>query len=117
MPIPEGAAFQVSQKYVESTPDSSRKGSKMVKYPIRVPRDYYQGRQPARQRKAAKHNELAKLLETHLNQQIEANNEPIQQYVYGFIAHDLGLDEEQVRNVLFAANCGHTGLTVVKDAV
>ena len=84
-------------------------------YPIRVPRDRYTGRQEARRRKAAEFNRDAVTLERYLNERIEADPDPIQRFIYGFIAPDVGMTTDRVRDILFAVDCGHNGLIVAKS--
>jgi hypothetical protein len=48
--------------------------------------------------------------------QIEADPSPIQQYIYGFIAPDVGMSLARVTEILFGVDCGHNGLTVAKSA-
>jgi hypothetical protein len=65
--------------------------------------------------KIRRFNELAELLEKHLNIKIEQNPDNIQQYVYGAIAAELGLARREVEDVLYGVDGGGNGLTVVKD--
>ena len=86
----------------------------MVAYPIRVPRKQYLGAKPSLRRKTAEHNELAKILEKHINDCVAERDDEIQVYIYGFIAADLGLRVDDVRAVLYGVDAGHNGLTIVK---
>lgn len=85
-------------------------------YPISVPRKHYRGSKDSMRRKVAEYNQDAARLEKYLNEQIEADPSPIQQYIYGLIALDLGMSVERVTEILFGVDCGHTGLTVAKSA-
>ena len=88
----------------------------MATYPIIVPRDHYHGKDQRRRRKAHRHNEIAKRCEDYLNQKIRDNPAGIQQYVYGYIASGLSLTTGEVCKVMFAVDCGHSGITVRKTA-
>jgi hypothetical protein len=87
----------------------------MVEYPIRVPRDGYRGSQPRRKAKQREANQIAEKLEKYLNDKIAADPSDRQTYIYGFIAGDLGLPTEVVRDILFGVDGGHNGLTVIKN--
>lgn len=87
----------------------------MVTYPIRVPRDHYKGRNPRRLQKRSENNRIAQELENYLNRAIEKDDANMQKFIYGFIAVDTGYSEETVRNILFGVDCGHNGLTVIKN--
>jgi hypothetical protein len=88
----------------------------MSSYPVRVQRDHYSGRNPRRRERQQRYNEVAALCERYLNGRIVARADNRQTYLYPNIAHDLGLDVEEVRRVLFGVDGGHNGLTVVKNA-
>jgi hypothetical protein len=66
-------------------------------------------------REAAQYNEDAAALEAYLNEQIEADPDPIQEYLYGLIAPDVGMSVARVAEILFGVDCGHNGLTVAKS--
>ncbi len=87
----------------------------MVEYPIKVPRDGYRGSQPRRKAKQCETNQIAEWLEKYLNDKIAADPTERQVYIYGFIASDLGLRTEVVRDILFGVDGGHNGLTVVRS--
>lgn len=84
-------------------------------FPIHVPRSSYRGSKQSLREKASDYNRDAERLERYLNDRIEADPSPIQQYIYGFIAPDVGLSLERVREILFGVDCGHNGLTVAKS--
>lgn len=84
-------------------------------FPIQVPRQRYRGTKPSLRQKAAEYNRDAARLEKYLNDRIEADPAPIQQYIYGFIAPDVGMSLDRVRDILFGVDCGHNGLTVAKS--
>lgn len=88
----------------------------MVSFPISVSRDGYRGSDPRRRRKQKRHSEVAKDCEECLKRKIAENPSETQVYHYSSIAHDLNLFVEDVRNVLFAVDCGHNGLTVHKGS-
>jgi hypothetical protein len=88
----------------------------MVRYPISVPRDGYRGNAPRRKRKQQRRNEVAKEYEEYLNRKIAETPDETQMFSYASIARELNLFLEDVRDVLFAVDCGHNGLTVQKTA-
>lgn len=88
----------------------------MQAFPIHVPRKHYGGSKPALRQRAADYNRDAAMLERYINDRIQVRPDPIQQYIYGFIAADVGLSTERVRAILFAVDCGHNGITVAKSA-
>jgi hypothetical protein len=88
----------------------------MVSFPISVPRDGYRGNDRRRRQKQQQYNEVAKECEEYLNRTIAANPAETQVYYYAYIAGDLNLSVEDVRDVLFAVDCGHNGLTVSKGS-
>jgi hypothetical protein len=88
----------------------------MVSFPVSVPRDGYRGNDPRRRRKQQRHNEVARECEEYLNRKIAEDAAETQVYHYSSIARDLNLFLEDVRNVLFAVDCGHNGLTVRKSS-
>ena len=85
-------------------------------YPIHVPRSGYRGNNPRFLRKAQRHNEIAKSCEEYLNRKVAEQREAVHVYLYGFMASDLGLKTDEVRNVMFAVDCGHNGITIRKSA-
>lgn len=87
----------------------------MTVYPIDVPRNHYRGTKPALREKAAQYNRDASILEAYLNRRIENDPTPIQDYTYGFVAVDVGLSLERVRNILLGVDGGYHGLTVAKS--
>lgn len=86
----------------------------MKTYPIRVPRKHYRGSKPAQTKKVNQHNHLAKQLEDYINADIAECDDELQQFMYPILAADLGLNTKDVRNVLFAVDAGHNGITVIK---
>ena len=89
----------------------------MPVYPINVLRHPYGGNDPRLRRKAQRYNEIAQLCEDYLNLKISENADEIQQYTYGFIAHDLNLTTEEVHEVMFAVAAGHNGITVHRPSL
>ncbi len=87
----------------------------MKVFPIHVPRKHYRGSKEAMRRRVSEYNQDAAKLEAYLNEQIQADPTPIQQYLYGFISPDVGLSVDRVREILFGVDCGHNGLTVAKS--
>ena len=88
----------------------------MPVYPIHVPRSRYRGNNPRLLRKAQRHNEIARTCEDYLNRKVAEQRENVHVYIYGFMASDLGLTAEEVRDVMFAVDCGHNGITIRKSA-
>jgi hypothetical protein len=86
----------------------------MPAYPIRVPRDSYSGKQARRVRKRQEFNEAAERLERYINDTFEKSGDDSMVFIYGFVAHDLGMTTAQVRDVLFGVDAGHNGLRVFK---
>lgn len=86
----------------------------MKAFPIHVPRKQYRGSNQAAKQRAADYNRDAMSLEAYLNEKIRSNPASIQQFRYGFIASDVGLSLERVREILFAVDAGHNGLTITK---
>jgi hypothetical protein len=82
----------------------------MTIYPIRVPRPHYRGANPVKRAQFAEKARIAQRLEDHINSQMEGHE--IQTFTYGFIAAELKLPLEQVKDLLFAVDAGHNGLTV-----
>jgi hypothetical protein len=89
----------------------------MKVFPIRVPRKQYRGSKDFLRRKTVEYNQCAVRIERYLNDRIAADPNPIQSYTYEFIALDLDLTPEHVREILFGVDCGHNGLTVAKSSV
>lgn len=88
----------------------------MVTYPIHVRRKHYNGSKDHLRRRCARTNQTAAELERYLNRRIEESDQETQVFLYGFIAADTGIAEEEVRRLLFPVDCGHNGLTVRKPA-
>jgi hypothetical protein len=86
----------------------------MVTYPVSVPRDPYRGRNPSRLRKPQDFDRLAEQLERYINERVAKKDDEIQEFLYGFIAIDLGIEQDRVRDVLFGVDCGHNALLVQK---
>ena len=79
--------------------------------PIRVPRDPYRGSNANRRRKAAEFDRIAEKLEEHINREMAMSSETRHVFVYGELAFDLGLLQNQVRDAL-AGIGGDTGIAV-----
>jgi hypothetical protein len=88
----------------------------MPVYPIHVPRSRYRGNNPRLLRKAQRHNDIAMACEDYLNRKVAEQREDVHVYIYGFMASDLGLTTEEVRDVMFAVDCGHNGIAIRKSA-
>jgi hypothetical protein len=86
----------------------------MPVHPIRVPRDAYRGSNPRRLRKRQEFNELAQMLESYINDTFAKSGETGTVFIYANIAQKFNLTTEQVRDVLFAVDGGHNGITVTR---
>ena len=86
----------------------------MAKYPIRVPRNHYFGKNTSKRKKAKEQNRIAEVLEKHINQKTEESNHRVQMYSYGLLAVELGLEVKDVRDILYKMEAGYNALTVVK---
>jgi hypothetical protein len=84
-------------------------------FPVHVKRDHYTGANQRRREKQRRYNKVASICERYLNDRIAADPANCQTYLYPYIADDLGLDVEEVSRVLFSVDCGHNGLTVLKN--
>ena len=87
----------------------------MTGFPVHVNRDHYTGTNSGRREKQRRYTEVAAICERYLNHRIVADPANRQTYLYPYIADDLDLDVEEARRVLFSVDCGHNGLTVLKD--
>jgi hypothetical protein len=90
--------------------------SAMPVYPFHVPRSRYRGNNPRLLRKAQRHNEIARACEDYLNRKVTGQRDDVQIYIYGFMARDLGLTTDEVRDVMSPVDCGHNGITIRKSA-
>lgn len=70
----------------------------MPTYPLKLPRDYYRGRNIRRQRQAERRNDLAARFEEYLNRVVrdEQNEGTWDRYSYSIIAREIGVDENQI---------------------
>ena len=78
--------------------------------PIRPRYDTYRGAKPNLQRQAAEFNRLANKIADHFNVLIANKPDEMQQYIYGYVAIDLGVDVEMVRRVILGG--GYNGITL-----
>ena len=69
----------------------------MVTYPINVRRDGYRGSDSKKRAKVQAINQIASKLESHINEMLKAQTEPIRVYSYHEIATATGIDYETVR--------------------
>jgi hypothetical protein len=83
----------------------------MVRYPITIERESYNGSNEKKRSKAAERNRIAAELEKYINDEIQRRGSGV--YLYGLIAHDTGYDEELVRQICFSIDGGQNGFTVV----
>lgn len=87
----------------------------MVTYPISVPHKQYQGSNQRRRDEVRRHNELAELLQQNINEKMRRGSEQMYEFTYREIALELQLTEEEVFDLLFAVDCGHNAITVIKS--
>jgi hypothetical protein len=86
-------------------------------YPIRARLSGYHGSDPRKRRKADEHNRVARRVEDYINKRIESEPEDtIHQFMSQNIAYDLGEDVKLVGEIVFAIDCGHNGVTIVKGS-
>lgn len=86
----------------------------MVTHPIRVARDSYHGSNSSRRAKAVEDNRIAETLEKHINQLLENQQQPVQQYRYSQIAAATQVPLETVARICFSIDGGHNGFTAIK---
>ena len=85
----------------------------MVRYPIHVELRRYRGADPKKRAKIAAWDRDAAMLEQHINDQIRAGKTGV--FHYSRIAHEVGLKEKRVSEILFSVDCGDNGFTVIKE--
>ena len=78
---------------------------------------YFFGGRRKRLSKAEAFNELAEILERHINERVEKSDHAIQIFSYQTIALDLDIPVPEVENVLYGIERGGDGLTVTKGRV
>ena len=88
----------------------------MLSYPVHFPRQFYRGSKDNLRRRAADANRLIKQVEDYVNAQGKIDPEPFHQYIYASIAHELGLDPNEVRR-LCMVDGGHNGFTVLRPGL
>lgn len=82
----------------------------MVTYPVRISAPPYRGSKPALRQKAREKAQLADALESYINERMEGQE--VRTFYYGIIAIDLSIPVDQIKDLLFALDSGHNGLTV-----
>lgn len=82
----------------------------MATYPVRIHPKPYRGKKQHLQFDYQQKIEVAAKLEDYLNKQMA--NSSIRLFTYYEIAEDLHLHENIVRELLFAVDGGHNGITV-----
>lgn len=70
----------------------------------------YRGAKPNLQRKMAEFNARAHRIAEHVNTLMANNPSEIQQYMFGSIAHELGMTEDDVREAI--SDGGYNGITL-----
>lgn len=87
----------------------------MRSFPLRIGRRAYSGRDARRRAAAQEFNRIAGRVEAHLNADLAAQPEnSVSSYSNDEIARALGEDADLVRDVVFAADCGANGITILK---
>ena len=86
----------------------------MISYPIHIRRDGYRGSDPKKRAKSQAINQVASKLESHINERLKAQLEPIRVYTYHEIASQTGMDYETVRNLGYSIDAGSGGFTAYK---
>lgn len=87
----------------------------MKTYPIKIPRRSYRGSDPAKSRKIQNRNRVAASVEDYINADLANKpDDTIHQYISQSVALELGEDSKIVHEVIFSADCGHNGITIVK---
>ncbi|MCC8944199.1 hypothetical protein H8A97_03555 [Bradyrhizobium sp. Arg62] len=78
--------------------------------PLQPRLDPYRGSKDNLRRKKVQHNAMARRVVDHLNTLIANNPADRQQYLYYYVARDLGLTAEEVESAVMYG--GHNGITV-----
>lgn len=87
----------------------------MKSYPISIARQSYRGSDARKRTKVSDANRIAGRIEDYLNQDLATKpDDTIQVYISHSIAREIGEDEEAVRRIIFATDCGSNGITIVK---
>lgn len=87
----------------------------MPQVPIQPRLKSYRGANEATRRQVAKYNAMAIRVADHINRQIANDPSEHQQYLFGFVAIDLGLTKEQVRSAI--EDGGFNGITLAIHAM
>lgn len=87
----------------------------MVAYPVRVPRKSYRGRKDNLKREMIEQNHVASEIESYINKKVEESDDDTIIIMYDSIAVHLGYSSSLVRDVLFAVDAGHNGITITKS--
>jgi hypothetical protein len=90
--------------------ESQRLEIEMVYLPLSPRLKGYRGTRENLRQKRDDHNRTAYRVTDHLNRLIANDPSEMQQYIYGFIAIDLGLTTEQVRSSVVGG--GYNGITL-----
>jgi hypothetical protein len=78
----------------------------MATYPFKIGRFFSTPRQ----------NQLAQRIEEYLNSKVSEDEAETQTYFYSEIADDLGADENEVRDILYAVDHGSNGITIYRHS-
>lgn len=86
----------------------------MATYPIHIPRDVSRAKRGERRRRLL--NALAADLEEHINKDLTTKPPGTYEFLYGLLALDLGVPEEDVRSVMTRVPAGgHNGIRIRKE--
>ena len=87
----------------------------MKKHPIRVPRDYYRGRDARRLRKQEEFNRVALLVKTYINAMVDRWPEDTVAAIMSYEdASAIGADSDLVHRVILGIDGGSNGITIYK---
>ncbi len=87
----------------------------MVTYPVRINVKQYRGKKQKLQFQYQQKLEIATKIERYLNERMA--DCAVQTFDYFEIAEDLYLCKETVRDILFAVDGGHNGITIMNPKI
>lgn len=80
-------------------------------YPMTLIRERYVGKDERRRDRVREYNADVEKVERYVNQRLSEAGDDTLQFIYGYIAIDLRMDEERVADILAASGGGNTGMT------
>lgn len=87
----------------------------MSQVPIQGRYKEYRGANAAMRERVAAHNRMVDRVVAHLNAQIANDPAEQQQYLYGFVALDLGLTKEQISSAVMYGGSNGISLRVLPE--